>query len=129
MRVAFRRNAGGATDSTPFTYAATTNGAAFGIDHMVGYSITAAVVETVATLAGTLKIQASNNAFADNVNNNEAADAVWVDVSGSSQNVSGSGNFLWNVADAEYRAFRLVWTKTTGTGTFDIQIVAKGPQS
>lgn len=129
MRTVFRRNAGGATEATPFTYAATTNGAAFGLDHMEGYSVTVAATETVASLVGTLKLQASNNAFADNVNNNEASDAVWVDIPGSSQSVSGTGNFMWNVESAYYRAFRVVWTRTSGTGTFDIQIYAKGAQA
>lgn len=108
---------------------ATFNGAAFGLDHLEGYSITARAIETSASLVGTLKLQASNNAFEDNVNLTEDANAVWVDIPGSTQNVSGTGNFLWNTSEAYYRAVRVVWTRTSGQGTANVWIHAKGPQS
>ncbi len=109
--------------------ASTYSSAAFGLDHLEGYSITIKGTETTATLAGTLKLQASNNAFQDNVNLSELSDAVWVDVTGSSQAVSGSGTFMWNTSEAYYRAVRWVWTRASGTGTFVAYIHAKGPQS
>ena len=105
------------------------NGAAFGMDHLEGYSVTIKATESSATLAGTLKLQASNNALADNVNNDADANAIWVDITNSSQAVSGTGSFAWNVADVYYRAFRVVWTRTSGQGTADIYIHAKGAQS
>lgn len=105
------------------------NGAAVHLEHMEGYSVVASWTETSATLAGTLKLQASNNAFADNVNNDEDPAAVWADIPGSPVSVSGSGSFAWNVAAAYYKAFRYVWTRTSGQGTITAYITAKGPQS
>lgn len=127
MRVVSRRNTG--DNTSPISMNATFNGAAFGLDHMTGYSVIARALETSATLGGTLKLQCSNNAFTNNVNNTEASDAIWVDISGSTQNVSGTGNFAWNVDAAFYKAMRVVWTRTSGEGTADIHIHAKGPQS
>jgi hypothetical protein len=104
------------------------NGAAYHMEHLDGYSICASWTETSATLAGTLKLQASNNAFTDNVNNNEDANSVWVDVTGSAVAVSGSGSQFWNVSDVYYKAFRIVWTRASGQGSFTAYIHAKGVQ-
>lgn len=104
------------------------NGASYHVEFLEGYSICAAWTETSATLAGTLKLQASNNAFTDNVNNNENSSATWVDITGSSVAVSGSGSQFWNVSDVYYKAFRIVWTRTSGEGTFAAFIHAKGVQ-
>lgn len=104
------------------------NGDAYHVEFLEGYSICAKWTETSVTLAGTLKLQASNNAFADNVNNNENSNATWVDITGSSVAVSGSGSQFWNVSDVFYKAFRVVWTRTSGEGTFEAFIHAKGVQ-
>lgn len=108
---------------------ATFNGDAVHLEHMEGYSVVASWTETAATLAGTLKLQASNNAFADNVNNNENASASWADIAGSSVAVSGAGSFAWNVSAAYYKSFRVVWTRTSGQGVYTAYVAAKGPQS
>jgi hypothetical protein len=104
------------------------NGDAYHVEYLEGYSICASWTETSATLAGTLKLQASNNGFTDNVNNNENPNAVWVDITGSAIAVSGSGSQFWNVSDVYYKAFRIVWTRTSGQGTFAAYIHAKGVQ-
>lgn len=101
---------------------------AFHLETLEGYSICAAWTETSATLAGTLKLQASNDAFTDNTNNQEKSGATWVDITGSSVAVSGSGSQFWNVSDVYYKAFRIVWTRTSGQGTFTAYIHAKGSQ-
>lgn len=79
------------------------------------------------TITGTLKLQISNNAFNGNVNNNPDANAVWVDYTSSSQAVSGAGSVAWNVADVYFKAVRVVWTRTAGTGTISTILHAKGP--
>lgn len=64
--------------------------------------------------AGTLKLQAS----VDNI--------TFVDIDGSSVTVSTAGNSLWNVTDVMYGYFRLVFTRTSGTGLLSGEILYKG---
>lgn len=78
-------------------------------------------------LTGTFKLQASNNAFLqEGWNNQENPDATWVDISGSSVNVTTSGSQIWNVSDVYYSAARVVWTRSVGIGTYTAHITAKG---
>lgn len=104
------------------------NGLAYHMEYLDGYSICA--VWTGGD--GTLKLQASNDAFVNNVtgpNNNENPNATWVDITGSSVLVSGAGSQFWNVSDVYYKAFRLVFTVGTPTaGDFTAHIHAKGVQ-
>lgn len=64
---------------------------------------------------GSLKLQVS----VDNVN--------FVDLPDSPQAVSAAGQFMWNVTDTNYDKIRLVYTRTSGTGTLNVQVNAKGP--
>lgn len=115
-------------DSTSMN--ASFNGDTMQIGHLEGYSLSLRAVETSATLAGTLKLQGSNNAIREDSPNNDAdSNAVWVDITGSTQNVSGTGNFLWNVSEAYYRFVRVVWTRTSGQGTATMYWAGKGAQS
>ena len=104
--------------------AATANGAALHLTTMQGYSISA-VWTDAGSLGGSFKLQGSNNAFTDNVNNNENSSATWVDVVGSSVAVSGASSQLWNVSDVYYGAARVVWTRTGGSGTYTSVTIAK----
>lgn len=63
---------------------------------------------------GTLKLQASN----DNV--------IFSDYTGSSQSVSGNGNFLWNIGPVGFNYIRVVYTFTSGTGALKITVSGKG---
>jgi hypothetical protein len=107
------------------------NGDAFLLDSMEGFSIATAWTET-AGLTGSFKLQASNNAFNDNpaypASLNVNASALWADIPGSTVAVAGSGTQFWNVSDVYYRAVRIVWTNTAGTGTYAANIWAKGIQ-
>lgn len=76
-----------------------------------GYSICAS---TTGAPVGTLKLQAS----VDNT--------TFVDIDGSSVSISASGNSFWNVTDVMYGYFRLVYTRTSGTGTLTGEILYKG---
>lgn len=70
---------------------------------------------------GVLKLQISG----DNVP--DAASVVnWSDYSGSSINVSGPGDAAYNFPNAGYRWLRLVYTKTSGTGTINATYTSKG---
>lgn len=112
---------------TPISMNATFMDRAYNIEHLDGYSICAQVIETVASLAGTLKLQASNNAFMDNTDNQENPNAIWVDVPSTSVALTaGSTNVFWDVSSAFYEAFRVSWTRTTGSGNVTLFIIAKG---
>lgn len=108
------------------TFSTSYTGAAMGTENMEGYSICIAWTGTAPT--GVLKLQACNNPFTNNVGLQEDPNAVWVDITGSSYNVTTSGNYFYNVSDVYYRAFRLVYTRTSGTGTGTAYIFAKGIQ-
>lgn len=61
------------------------------------------------------------------VGTDPAANVVnWSDYTGSSQSISAAGNFTWNLLDMGYRWIRLVYTKTSGTGTVNAYITSKG---
>jgi hypothetical protein len=103
------------------------NSTAYNLDYLEGFSVVASVVETSASLAGALKLQASNNAFKDNYTNTENPDAIWVDIGGTSVTLTaGSTTVLWNVTQVYYGAFRYVWTRSSGQGTLTPFIVGKG---
>ena len=74
---------------------------------------------------GTLKLQISTDQVQVGTGTNDPAVNVvnWSDYTGSSYSLSASGNYMWNVFPAGYRWVRMVYTKTSGTGslsaTFD----------
>lgn len=109
------------------SFAATFNGDPVKLESIEGYSICAAWSGGV----GTFKLQASNNAEIDNVGNLTVAqmadpNAVWVDITGSSVAVSGAGTQFWNVADVYYKWVRVVYTRSSGTGTLLMYLNYKG---
>lgn len=119
-------------DPTPFIMDLTTTGTAantttvYLVERLHGYSICANIIETVASLAGTLKLQASNNAFADNVSMQLNPNAVWVDIPSSTVTLTaGSTQAFWNSSQVYYEAVKIVWTHTTGAGTLTPYFLAK----
>lgn len=105
------------------------NGDVYEIGNQEGYSL---VFSTPAgsTAAGSLTLQASNDALLDNPNVNITPDpnAVWVTVSGTTNAVaSGANTFLYNMSQVYYRFFRFTYTATSGTGTATTFVAAKGP--
>lgn len=113
--------------ATPVSMNSSFDGTPIKVDYLDGFSICANVVETSASLAGTLKLQVSNNAYLDNVNNELNPSAVWADYPSSTVTLtSGSLAVFWNVADAYFEAVRVVWTSSSGQGTIATYVVAKG---
>jgi len=104
---------------------ATFNSAPIHLENLEGYSI-CLVWAGGGSPVGSLKLQASNNAFLNNVNNNVNPDATWVDITGSTYAVSADGTYFWNVADCYYNSVRYVYTRTSGTATGSGFIWAKG---
>lgn len=86
---------------------------AYNIQYYHGYAVQA--IYTGGT-RGTASIQVSN----DGVN--------FSTVTGSTQVLSGAGNFIWNVTDAYYKYAQFNWASTgaASTGTMSIYFMAKG---
>lgn len=115
--------------ATSVALAASTTAGPYLVERMHGFSICVNVVWASGTLAGTLKLQASNNCFADNVNNDLNSAAVWADIPSMTAAVSissASTVVFFNVADVNYEAVRIVWTSTSGTGSATPYFLAKG---
>lgn len=71
------------------------------------YSIQA-IWSSGSSLAGVLKIQASND------------DTNYVDITGTEQGVTGaSGTIMWNISGHSYKSIRLAWDNSAGTGTLN----------
>lgn len=80
---------------------------------------------TPASLAGgTIKLQAS----ALPSPGSSASSTDWIDVASSSQSISASGSYLWNVADAKYLWVRVHATMTAGQIDFNAYVNGKGAQ-
>lgn len=69
---------------------------------------------------GTMTIEATDDEIVPAVSQN------WVTVAGSSVAVSGSGDWIYNVADSNLGSVRLKYTFSSGTGTLTAKIVTKG---
>lgn len=82
-------------------------------------------------LTGSVKLQASLDR-ATNVNAKYLGSNVgltnWTDISGSTASiqVSGSTNTIWNVSQAYYPFFRIVFTGTAGSGSITVRVAGKG---
>lgn len=88
---------------------------------------------TGVTAAGTVKIQVSNDnvrpvQFSDNGSAGDVAANVvnWSDYSGTSQTVAGAGSFAWTFSDFGFAWIRLVFTRTSGTGSLTVNAWVKG---
>lgn len=71
---------------------------------------------------GTFKAQGSCNATGVP----PTTDAEWSDIGDSSQAISAAGNILYNYDSANFNWVRIVYTKTSGTGTLNGRFNAKG---
>ncbi len=67
-----------------------------------------AVVTASSSLVGAFKLQSCATTAGN-----------WVDVTSSSQSVSGNGTVSWNVSGAYYKFWRIVYVHTSGTGTLN----------
>lgn len=71
---------------------------------------------TGANVAGTLVLQASNDA------------TNWVSVTSTSTNVTNSASQLYSEGSAQWLYVRLKWTYTSGTGNLSAIMLAKQPE-
>lgn len=63
---------------------------------------------------GTLSLQASLD------------QTTWTDIAGATAAVAAAGSSLFNVSDLTYPYMRLVYTKTSGTGSLTVKSFSKG---
>lgn len=81
------------------------------------------IVTTGATVTGTFKLQASNDAPESTAHSSMS----WTDIDGSSQTVTTAGSVVWNAFGAGYEWVRIVWTESgTAAGSVTGRQVAKG---
>ena len=97
------------------------------LEQIFGYAVQAV---WTGTPNGSIKLQAScDNPGRDNQASNGGPDEVtnWTDIASSSYAITGSaGNYMWNVSDAYYRYFRVVYTNTSSVGVLNVKAVVKG---
>lgn len=84
---------------------------AINVNFRIGFSI--GLVFTGSPV-GTFKLQASND---QTETASSVASDTWADITGSTVNVTAANTIVWNHADMYSRWVRIVWTKTSGTGT------------
>lgn len=93
------------------------------IEQYFGYAITA--VCTGASADGTIKLQGSVDP-AQNPLGSTPTPVTFVDIGGSTGTISGATNVLYNVSNVYYNWVRLVFTRSSGTGSITATINAKG---
>lgn len=88
-------------------------------ENVLQCSVVAVLTGTSPT--GTLKLQASNDAiFLPN------APVNWVDIPSASASVTGTGTWIVPKTEVCYQYVRLVWVKSSGTGTITANIKTIG---
>lgn len=88
--------------------AASVNGTWMLMESGKGFAIQAV---TTSSAVGSLKLQASAELLSTNASTNNQ------DVSGTTQAVAAAGTYIWNLSAQKYRWVRIVYTRTSGTGT------------
>ena len=87
----------------------------YDVSQASGFSISIAVTGSP---VGVFKLQGSNS---------DTGTTTYDDISGATYSTTTAVNFSWNVSDVFYSFVRLIWTKTSGTGTItDFYITTKG---
>jgi hypothetical protein len=77
---------------------------------------------------GTFKLQGSNDLGPQPPTSTSTVQSVanWTDLANSSQTISADGDHMWNVSQAGYRWVRVVYTRSSGTGTMAGRFNGKG---
>lgn len=100
----------------------------------MGASFNSTAVDVVPTDLASIQIVwtgggAPNGSFKLQVSNDDVAACSsatnWSDYSGSTIAISGDGDLAYNVANLGYRCIRVAYTRTSGTGTANANLVMK----
>lgn len=86
------------------------------LGHIVNYSLQ---LVFTGTPAGTFKLQCSNDPGRPSAQGTPEYDTVvnWTDIADSSQAVSAAGDITWDVQNAGYVWVRVVYTRSSSTGS------------
>lgn len=105
---------------------ATLNSSTIDMNQYFGGSIQA--VWTGASVDGTFKLQISNDIVRVTPSTGDVGTEIvnWTDYTGSSTTAAGAGDFMWNMVYSNFRWVRLVFTRTSGTGTLNAIFSGKG---
>lgn len=90
------------------------------LGHIVNYALQ---LFFTGSPVGTFKLQASNDPGRTYLPGQlPQSDTVvnWTDIAGSSQAISAAGDIMWDVQNAGYTWVRIVYTKTSGSGSVTI---------
>lgn len=94
------------------------------ISKRLGYSVQA--VWSGGSPVGNFKLQCSNDDVQLNSDGTFVAPTNWDDISGTTVAAGGAtGSNTWNVISAYYRFFRLVYTRSSDTGTLNVRVQSK----
>lgn len=107
-----QRVVGNMIDQITTSLGASFNGNALRVLDHTGFSIW--LKWTGASAAGTFKLQAG-------VAN--GTPSSWEDISGASVVAAGAGQALFNISNAYYSHVRIVFTRTSGTGTITEAVI------
>ncbi len=96
------------------------------INEYFGYAVQANYT-TSGTLVGTLALQASVDHKQELVTGNVTNAGNFVTIPNSAVTLSGAGSYIWNVMEANYSFFRLIYTPgVSDTGTLNAFCTIKG---
>lgn len=100
------------------------NGAPALMEQFWGYSVEVIITGTV---TGSLKLQGADEFRVPSMNDPTGTNVVvWMDISGSTQAITGSGQGMYNSSSCQFRWIRPVYTAVSGTGTITINVEGKG---
>ena len=88
------------------------------LDQIYGFSFQAVFTGSP---NGTFKLQCSN----DDVKLSSEV-SQWSDVGSTSQAISAAGDLFYNIDAAHYKWVRIVYTRSSGSGSCDVVYFAKG---
>lgn len=118
MRIVNNVSANAVDASTSF------NGSPVLLEQFYGYSVEVIVTGTV---TGSLKLQGSDYFAKPSQIDPRGQNIVnWVDITGSTQSISGAGTGMYNSPSCQFRWIRPVYTAVSGTGNMTINIEGKG---
>lgn len=78
---------------------------------------------------GIISLQVSNDnvPISPTIGGDPAANVVnWSDYTNSATAVSGAGNFMWNMTLMGFKWARVIYTRTSGTGSLTVEFMGKG---
>lgn len=106
--------------SSATSLGASANLSAVHIGHVANFAIQ---LVWTGSPVGTFKLQASCDEGAPSANTTAVVTSGvsnWTDIADSSVSVFAAGDIMWNVENCGYNFVRVVWARTSGTGSLTV---------